>query len=362
MPHTLSNSDFRSDLRACRAILKNGSKSFFAASLLLPSAMRGPVIALYAFCRVADDVIDEAGAGQEALDHLRQRLAALYAGHPFDHPADRAFAVVAREYALPRPIMEALVEGFSWDANGRRYQTLEDLHAYAARVAGTVGVLMTLLMGSREAWVLSRACDLGVAMQLTNIARDIGEDARQGRLYLPAEWLEEVGIDPDAFLADPRFTLAIKSLVVRLLGEAQRLYRRADTGIMGLPAGCRPGIRAARLIYADIGTELAHHGFDSITHRAVVPTARKLSLLARAYVPESPSAWIFEAPLEAARFLIEAVGATPPPPPVASAIKTPLHAPRPSGSLGAVISIFEKLERLDRSTTTPPRWGDPTLA
>ena len=97
---------------------------------------------------------------------------------------------------------DALFEGLQWDCEGRRYEDLEALHAYAARVAGAVGVMMALLMGVRDADALARACDLGVAMQLTNIARDVGEDARAGRLYLPLDWLREAGLDPAAFLAD----------------------------------------------------------------------------------------------------------------------------------------------------------------
>jgi 15-cis-phytoene synthase len=138
------------------------------------------------------------------------RIASIaYRGTPLPLPADRAFAETVARFDIPRAIPAALLEGLAWDAESRRYATLADLHAYAARVAGTVGVMMALVMGVREPAALARACDLGAAMQLTNIARDIGEDARAGRLYLPLEWLAEAGIDADAFLADPRFTPAL---------------------------------------------------------------------------------------------------------------------------------------------------------
>ncbi len=107
---------------------------------------------------------------------------------------------------MPRELPEALLEGFEWDLVGRRYETLEELQAYAARVAGSVGAMMAVLMGARSAAVLARACDLGVAMQLTNIARDVGEDARQGRLYLPLAWLREAGIDPERLARSARFS------------------------------------------------------------------------------------------------------------------------------------------------------------
>jgi phytoene synthase len=119
-------------------------------------------------------------------------------------------------------------------------------------------------------------------MQLTNIARDVGEDARNGRLYLPRDWLREEGVDPDDWMAAPCFTPAIGRVVARLLRVADRLYRRSEQGIGGLPPACRPAIFAARHIYDAIGTQIARAGLDSVTTRAHVPGARKLRLMARA--------------------------------------------------------------------------------
>src|SRR5262249_39014200 len=152
---------------ACRASIRKGSKSFFAASLLLPREVREAALALYAFCRAADDAVDE-GLNLDPLSQLRERLDRAYARRPLAIAADRAFADVVVRYAIPRAIPEALLEGFEWDARGRRYETLSELVAYAARVAGTVGAMMTCLMGTRDPYVVARACDLGVAMQLTN--------------------------------------------------------------------------------------------------------------------------------------------------------------------------------------------------
>ena len=135
---------------------------------------------------------------------------------------------------------EALLEGLAWDAEGRVYETLDDLLDYAARVAGAVGVMMTLIMGVRSTEALARACDLGVAMQLTNIARDVGEDARMGRIYLPREWLREAGIDAAAFLADPTPEARVGALVARLLEEASRPLCEGRAG-RGPAAGELPG-------------------------------------------------------------------------------------------------------------------------
>lgn len=269
------------DFEACRALLRAGSKSFAAASLLLPARVREPAAALYGFCRMADDAID-LGGDPGAVDRLRERLALAYAGRPIDSPIDRAIAAIAAEHGIPRPIMEALIEGFAWDAEGRRYRTVDDLTAYAARVAATVGAMMTVLMGSRDRETLARACDLGVAMQLTNIARDVGEDARAGRVYLPLDWLDEAGLDAAAFVASPRPSAALARVIERLLRHAEGLYARADRGIALLPRDCRRAIRAARLIYADIGREIARVGFDSVSRRAYVSTPRKVWLVSRA--------------------------------------------------------------------------------
>lgn len=292
------------DIEACRAHLKTGSRSFYAASFLLPRRVRAPASALYAFCRLADDAVDiDCTSG--AIERLQQRLDRVYSGMPESHPADRAMMHVVEHFAIPKHVPEALIEGLAWDSAGRRYETLDDLHAYAARVAGTVGVMMALVMGVREPNALARAVDLGIAMQLTNIARDVGEDARLGRVYLPREWLLDAGIDPDAWLAAPQFTPKLAEVIKRLLDVADGLYTRAEIGIAELPKGCRPGILAARLLYAEIGQEVRRNGFDSVSQRAVVPSAQKMRKLTGVLGSIRPTA--SEEPflcLEPARFLL----------------------------------------------------------
>ena len=268
-------------MAACRALLKGGSRTFHAASKVLPRKVSDPAIALYAFCRLADDAVDLGSDRGAAVARLRERLDRAYRGQPVNLAADRVFADVVAKFGIPRELPEALLDGLAWDAEIRRYATLQDLSAYAARVAGSVGAMMTLVMGQRTPEIVARACDLGVAMQLTNIARDVGEDARAGRLYLPLQWLREAGIDPDAWLAKPVFTPEIAAIVQRLLDAADALYDRATLGIAHLPLACRPGIYAARALYAEIGRELERGGLDSIARRAVVSTNRKLAVLTR---------------------------------------------------------------------------------
>ena len=342
------------DLAACREAIRTGSRTFHAASRILPTRVREPALSLYAFCRAADDAIDESGQPAAALAALRERLAAAYERRPAAIPADRALADVVARFAIPREIPEALLEGFAWDAERRRYADLSGVLAYSARVASTVGVMMALLMGARSAAALARAADLGAAMQLSNIARDVGEDARAGRLYLPLDWLRAAGIDPEAFLVTPSFTPALGGVVDRLLEQADALYERAASGIGALPAECRPAIHAARLMYAEIGHEVERRGHDSISSRAVVPRRRKALLLARALsaaasrgepLPSLPA-------LAETRFLVEAV--------VSADARSPFPADGRQAARPGVreqilwtLELFERLERRERLANQP---------
>lgn len=320
------------DVAACRASLQHNSKTFHAASLLLPRRVREPATVLYGFCRLADDAVDEQGGRGEAIERLRERLDRVYAGRPLALPSDRALAAVVAAYALPRALPEFLIEGLAWDVAGRDYEDLPDLLAYAARVAGAVGAMMSLLMETRDAAALARACDLGVAMQLSNIARDVGDDARLGRLYLPKRWLREAGIDPAAWLADPRPDPRLDAVVLRLLAEADRLYARAAAGVACLPLACRPGINAARLLYAGIGHEVRRAGGDGVRQRARVPGWRKALLLAQASLRLwPPTEALAEAALPANQPLLDAVAAAP--------------VPASQGRAEFVIELFARLGR-----------------
>ena len=300
------------DIEACRKILDEGSKSFAAASRLLPKRMRAPASAFYAFCRVADDLVDFSDNPGAAVTELAARLDRIYAQQPDPDPVDRAFARVVARFEIPRVVVDALIDGFAWDADSRTYETLEDVEAYCARVASAVGVVMTLFMGPRDRKTLARACDLGVAMQLTNICRDVAEDAGRGRLYLPAKWLRERGIDPNHFtkhLDEYAGNTQVAEVIELLLHEADVCYRRADTGIAMLPRDVRPAIRAASTIYADIGRMVRAQHCDPTRGRAHTSNARKLWLLLRAWLRPTPHSDVrdAEAPvLDACGFLLDA--------------------------------------------------------
>ncbi len=327
------------DLQHCRDAIRTGSLSFHAASKLLPAHVRNPALALYAFCRLADDAVDDSDDKAPAVLSLRDRLDLVYQGQPRNTPADRAFAAVVAEYQMPRALPEALLEGLAWDALDRRYQSFSDLLSYCARVAAAVGAMMCVLMRVRDADALARACDLGLAMQLTNIARDIGEDARAGRLYLPLDWLAEREIDPQVFLANPTACPQLRHLTQRLLAEAARLYDRAEAGVPALPMACRPGIFAARHVYAGIGADVARGGYDSISRRARTTRNQKLGWLVLSVARSGLSvvlprpATLYAAPAEEVAFLVQAAA----------------RKSAKSSRSDALLDVFAQLEAKDRA-------------
>ena len=302
----------RSDMDYCEQAIRHGSLSFHAASLLLPRSVREPCLALYAFCRLADDEVDLKVDKSASVRDLVKRLDDVYSGRPRNRPMDRAFARMVETSNMPRALPEALIEGLVWDAMGKEYDSLDSLTGYAVRVASAVGAMMCVIMGERDANVLARACDLGVAMQFTNIARDIGEDAREGRLYIPLNWLDQYGLEREQFLQKPEASPEVRAITKDLLAQASRLYHRSEVGIASLPHKVRPAMFAARHIYAAIGDSIRHNHFDSIAHRARTSKATKLGWLgvsvgktvASAVLPLP--ATIYAMPLPQAEFLVRA--------------------------------------------------------
>jgi len=225
---------------------------------------------------------------------------------------DRAFASMVDKFDMPRALPEALFEGFVWDAMSKQYNNIDELISYSARVASSVGVMLCVIMGERRAEVLSRACDLGVAMQLTNIARDIGEDAQEGRLYIPLDWFQQEGLDPAQFLIEPTQSQSTVRFTKRLLGQAQTLYHRSEAGIAFLPPKVRPAMFAARHIYSAIGTEIKKNKYDNINLRAKTNKFTKTKLLAFSTFQSFVSmilpapATVFAKPLPQTEFLVDA--------------------------------------------------------
>jgi phytoene synthase len=270
-----------------RAAIAHHSKSFALAARLLPRAVRDRASIVYAWCRRADDAVDAPGADAgAAVLRLGHELSRIYAGERCGDPILDGFAAIVRETGIPRRYPAELLAGMAMDASGQRYHTERDLRRYCFRVAGVVGLMMSHVMGLADAGALTAAARLGVAMQLTNICRDVREDWERGRLYIPSAILEDVGGEwLVARLGGPlpaaaRWPLA--RAIVRLLERADVDYRAGERGLTSLPPSCRPAVAAARRIYAAIGDELARGGYDVLAPRAVVSTRSKLALAASA--------------------------------------------------------------------------------
>ncbi len=271
---------------AAQDIIARGSKSFRSASALFDETTRERAWLLYAWCRACDDLTD----GQ-VLGHGMKAPADPKAAHrqivtltdkalagettgvaPFD-----AFGIVAKECRIPARAAHDHLDGFALDAKGWRPQTTDDLLRYCFHVAGAVGVMMALVMGvdPDDKDTLDRASDLGLAFQLANIARDIVADAREVRVYLPKDWLDEAGLD-EAALADPDNGDRIAPLAQRLVMLSREYRASARVGAKRLPFRSRLAILAASNVYGAIGEKVVERGSDAWTSRTVVSDAEKL--------------------------------------------------------------------------------------
>ena len=265
------------DWARCRAVARSHGRTFYLASHFLPPARRRAIHAVYAYCRVADDFVDRAEttgveAAALALDAWEAELDAPQA------PVAIAFAASRARYGVPTVAARDLLAGVRMDLAPRPFADWTDLRGYCYRVAGTVGLMVAPILGCRDAAALPRAVDLGLAMQLTNILRDVAEDAAMGRLYLPLADLAAFGVDPQAVLAG-RPNGHFRDLIAFEIDRARQLYASARLGIPALdPAGRFTTLASAQL-YATILRCLEEQRCDPFAGRAHVPTRRKLRAL-----------------------------------------------------------------------------------
>jgi len=273
-----------------RETIQKGSQSFAAAAALFDPQTRADAEMLYAWCRHCDDVIDGQTLGHDremlAPDEVQRRLEGLYAqtrsalaGEPTDDPAFAAFREVARRRQIPERYALELIDGFAMDVAGRRYETIEDTLDYCWHVAGVVGTMMAIVMGVKpgDLETLRRAQDLGLAFQLTNIARDIIEDATSGRVYLPADWLAGAGV-PENAVAAPEHRAKIAVLARRLVDAAEPYYASARWGLRSLPFRSAWAVAAAGQVYREIGVKVVARGPAAWDTRTSTSKAAKLLL------------------------------------------------------------------------------------
>jgi phytoene synthase len=275
-------------LDASRISIRQGSKSFAAAARLFDPSVREDAYMLYAWCRHCDDQIDGQVLGHGAVG-LDPRLAAAklaeledktrraLAGQGVeDDQAFSAFQRVAQRHTIPSRLPLELLEGFRMDVEGRTYQTLDEVLLYAYRVAGVVGEMMARVMGATETDVLRRAADLGLALQLTNIARDVVEDAKGGRVYLPAEWLGPLAGAPEK-VADPAHRDAVFDAIARLIAAAEPYYQSARWGLPALGFRSAWAVAAASGVYRQIGRRVLQVGPEGLERRAITTRVDKVA-------------------------------------------------------------------------------------
>ncbi len=275
----------------CQEITRHASKTFYWGSIFLPPLKRRAIWAVYAFCRVVDDIVDESTAITDKLypghlsgskdpvrelDRWRRTLERIYQrGGTNDGPIQRAWSDMLEQYPVPiEPALE-LLQGVEMDLTQRRYASFEDLYLYCYRVAGTVGLLTGPIFGYIHDAALAHAVDLGVALQLTNILRDIGEDARNGRIYLPQDEMRHFGYN-EADLLNGTINESFRALVHFQMERAEGYYMRAQPGISLLSADCRLAVGLSATLYRSILERIRLNSYNVFTKRASVPLQTKL--------------------------------------------------------------------------------------
>ncbi len=261
----------------CQQKAVQSASSFYYSFLFLPPERRRAITALYAFCREVDDVVDEPldpTVARAKLAWWREEIGATFAGTP-QHPVARALASVVATYRLPQSHFQAVIDGMTMDLDHTRYLDFAALEGYCHRVAGVVGLMSAEIFGYANPATRQYARDLGVAFQLTNIVRDVGEDARRGRIYLPHDELARHGVT-EADLLKGESSTAFRALVAHQVARARTWYERA---IGELPAedavAQRPGLIMAA-IYRALLDEITRDGYRVLEHRVALAPLRKL--------------------------------------------------------------------------------------
>lgn len=269
----------------CRDVTRAHSQTFYLGSRFFPRQQRQAVWAVYAACRTGDDIADE-GQGDQTAAHLADwwaRIEAAFNGRPSADPVDVALAWAVQAYPIPFSAFQELHDGLQMDLAGHEYRDMTDLKLYCRRVAGVVGSMIAPISGySGGEATMRRALQLGEAMQLTNILRDVGEDLRRGRVYLPQTLLTEYGVTRSD-LERGQVTPQYRALTQHLAGLAHDWYAQGRAGIPHLRGRARYAVAAAARAYEGILDDLAAHDYDNFSRRAHVKGSRKLRML--------PAAW-----------------------------------------------------------------------
>ncbi|HRO36418.1 presqualene diphosphate synthase HpnD [Thauera sp.] len=257
---------------------KSGS-SFYYSFMFLPAERRQAITALYAFCREVDDVVDEChdlSLAQTKLEWWRQEIGRVYGGTP-THPVGLALKDVIKGFRLPQEQLLEIIDGMAMDLSQTRYLDFKGLQLYCYRVASVVGLLAAEIFGYQDRQTLKYAHDLGLAFQLTNIIRDVGEDARRGRIYLPIEDLQRFDV-PAKDLLEARYSDAFRELMAFQAERAEKFYDQAFAQLPEIDRKAqRPGLVMAA-IYRTLLREIARDGFLVLDRRTSLTPLRKVWL------------------------------------------------------------------------------------
>ena len=270
-------------IRHCRDLTRFHSKTFYFGSRFFPAEQRRAVWAVYAVCRSGDDAVDEGepGSADQRLERWWGGVQAAFEGQVQNHPIFDALSWAVHRYPIPFEAFQELHQGLRMDLTGHPYQDMNDLELYCRRVAGVVGFMIAPIAGFEGGQsTLERALKLGQAMQLTNILRDVGEDAGRGRVYLPATLLRQYGVTDDEIRSGV-ITTEYGALMRHLVGVARAWYAEGRSGIPCLHGRSRLAVAAATSAYEGILDSLERNQFDNFSRRAQVSAARKLLMLPR---------------------------------------------------------------------------------
>ncbi len=270
--------DLRDAYAYCREVTRRSSSNFAYAFRLLSSERRDALCAVYAFCRFVDDIADDAGRSRPAdlLGRWRDELAEVFDGTP-RHRIGRALADAVRRFGLERRHFLDLVRGVEMDFTRHRYPSFDQLHEYCYLVASTVGLLCIEIFGHRHPSARDYAVDLGVAFQLTNILRDVTEDARRDRVYLPLEDLARFGCSEEELLAG-RYSPRLAALMAFECGRARAYYIRAEGALAAEDRAALAPAEAMRFIYQHLLDRIEARRFDVFGHRVTLPRYQKVTL------------------------------------------------------------------------------------
>ena len=258
-----------------RQVMNQHARTFSLAARLFPQHTRDDVAVTYAFCRLVDDTVDDAPDPNLAASELR-KIQDEFRGDRAPRPLLRVFRALCERHDIPRGAVHELTVGVGSDVGLIRFEDDRDLLRYAYRVAGTVGLIMARLIGATDPLAMPHAVDLGVGMQITNICRDVLEDAQRNRVYLPAKRLRAHGVDPEELIAGTAQREAVARVVSDLLILGDRYYASGNAGLHYIPRVPRAAVASAARMYRGIGVKIERGGYDVLSGRTVVGASGKL--------------------------------------------------------------------------------------